>query len=404
MSRKTLVRGIQLIVLITLATFSYKIYQAVVTDRESLVAGLATLRPGWLVVAAALALQEGVCGGLRIFVLGRVVHPKLAIRTAIVSEFVLMFCAGASPGQVAGPPAQVAVLVHSGMRLVDVATTELVVGASTILFFLLTALTIFVMRAHGMFHPEGGVEIDYLVWMAVISFGSALLVMIICAAYPPLLKSMIRAVAPPLGAVWRLLVRALGRIGRLRAWSERQRRGAISARLLTGVDDMHHGFGVYRRQGKLACLVGFVLTAGFFCSRFGAAYFILMGLGVDTTPAVFVASGHPFFQVVLLQGLLNFALYLAPSPGASGIAEAMSSKLMKPWIRGAYELPYLFLWRTITLFLCMFVGGLFVFRYLGTDLLEKQAKKGDAPPAAKEDDAPAVAPRPELLEDPPAET
>ncbi len=121
-----------------------------------------------------------------------------------------------------------------------------------------------------------------------------------------------------------------------------------------------------------------LLTFAFFCSRFAVAYFILLGLGLPTTPATFVTVGPPIVQVVLVQALLNFALYLSPTPGASGIAEAGSAALMTPWVSGPYALPYLVLWRILALFLCMFVGGLYVFRYLGTDLLEKGVKDAEA--------------------------
>ena len=113
------------------------------------------------------------------------------------------------------------------------------------------------------------------------------------------------------------------------------------------------------------------------------AYFILLGLGIPTTPRTFVTVGPPIVQVVLVQALLNFALYLSPTPGASGIAEAGSTALMGPWVSGVYELPYLVLWRIIALFLCMFVGGIYVFRYLGTDVLEERVKEVNAAGAAK---------------------
>jgi len=82
--------------------------------------------------------------------------------------------------------------------------------------------------------------------------------------------------------------------------------------------------------------------------------------------------------VILVQALLNFALYLSPTPGASGIAEAGSTTLMSPWVSGAFALPYLILWRLLALFLCMFVGGIYVFRYLGTDVLEERVKDVEA--------------------------
>ena len=106
MNRAALVRGIQLIVAITLVTFAVMVYRAIALKRADLALGLSTLHPLWLVLAVASALQEGVCGGTRMFVLGRVLCPKLRWRTAVASEFVLMFVAGVTPGQVGAPVAQ----------------------------------------------------------------------------------------------------------------------------------------------------------------------------------------------------------------------------------------------------------------------------------------------------------
>jgi uncharacterized protein (TIRG00374 family) len=158
----------------------------------------------------------------------------------------------------------------------------------------------------------------------------------------------------------------------------------VSARILRSVDDFHAGFRIYLRRGKRAYALALLLTFGFFCSRFTVAYFILLGLGIPTTPETFVAAAPPIVQVALVQALLNFALYLSPTPGGSGIAEAGSNALMSPWVRGAFELPYLVLWRLLALFLCMFVGGIYVFRYLGTDVLEARVKEAEAQKRALE--------------------
>lgn len=379
MNRRALVRGIQLIVAITLATFAYLIYDGIHTQKASLAAGLSTLHPVWLVVAAVLALQEGVWGGLRIYVLARVLSKEIRVRTAIVSEFVLMFCAGVTPGQAGAGPSQVAVLVHGGMRFVDVAMAELLTACCTAIFFLVSALTCFVMRQVGLLVIDGGAQLDWLIGLSVGVFGTSLLAFVLCAVHPPLLKGIIRQVARGVRPVWRAVLGLASRSHRLRPRAERalSAKGAISARLVASVDEFHDGFAIYARRGKLACATALLLTFGFFCSRFAVAYFVLLGLGIPTSPTTFVSVGPPIAQVVLVQGLLNLALYLSPTPGASGVAEAGSTTLMSPWVRGAYELPYLVVWRLLALFLCMFVGGVYVFRYLGTDVLEKHVKEAE---------------------------
>jgi glycosyltransferase 2 family protein len=380
MNRAALIRGIQLIVTLTLASFAYVLYDSIRSEQASLSAGLAHVRPAWLLVAAVLALQEGVCGGLRIWVLGRVLWPALPVRTAVTSEFVLMFCAGVTPGQAGAAPSQVAVLAYGGMRLVDVATAELLTASCTISFFLVSALVIFTLRATSMLVVPGGQQLDWLLGVSMVTFGSGLIALIMAAAHPPLLKGVVRALSAPLGALLRAALRAARLVPRLRARADAAlaNRGATSARLLRSVDDFHHGFRVYMRRGKRAYAAAQLLTFGFFCSRFAVAYFILLGLGIPTTPKAFVSVGPPLVQVVLIQALLNFALYLSPTPGASGVAEIGSNTLMSPWVSAPFELPYLVLWRLLSLFLCMFVGGIYVFRYLGTDVLEERVKQTEA--------------------------
>ncbi|MFO0757464.1 MAG: flippase-like domain-containing protein [Byssovorax sp.] len=380
MNRATIVRGIQLIVAITLVTFTYLLVDSIHTQKEGLATGLAHLHVGYLVIGALLALQEGVLGGLRIYVLARVLSRDIRVRTAIVSEFVLMFCAGVTPGQAGAAPSQVAVLVTGGMRIVDVATAEMLVALSTVTFFLASGLLVFILRAKGlMVVAQDGAHIDFLLGLSVVAFGSIFLALVLCAAYPPLLKVVVRALAPPLGAVYRALLRLVRRISRFRIWADNalDKPGAVRDRLLQSVDELNAGFRIYLRRGKAAFLTSLLITFFFFFARFAVAYFILLGLGLPTTPSSFVTIGPPIVQVVLVQTLLNFALYLSPTPGASGVAEAASTAMMRPWVTGPYELPYLVLWRVLALFLGMFVGGVYVFRYLGTDVLEARIKENE---------------------------
>lgn len=386
MNRAALIRGIQLIIVLTLGTFAFLLWRAVVVKQADLAQGLSDLQPGWLVLAVVLALQEGVCGGTRMFVLGRVLCPRLTWRTAVSSEFVLMFVAGVTPGQLGAPVAQVATLVEGGMPFDAIATAELLTAFCTLLFFLLSAAAIITLRACGWLVVPGAAGLDWLVGFSTVVFGSTLLALILCVVHPPMLKSVFRGAARVLGPAWhvvRLGLARVPRLGNLRS-SPSLQPGIMSERLQRAVDRVHEGFNVYLQRGRASVALAFALTVGFFWARFSVAFFILKGLGLSTTPHHFVAVGPPFVQVITVQTLLNFALYLSPTPGASGIAEAGSNTLMSPWVPAAYELPYLVLWRVLALFLCMFVGGAYVFRYLGTDVLERRAKEAEEARLAQE--------------------
>ncbi len=384
MNRASLVRGIQLVVAITMATFALILYREIAQQRSDLSAGLRHVHVGWLVFAALLALQEGVCGGLRMFVLGRVLCPTLSPRTAIASEFVLMFVGGITPGQLGAPVSQVAVLVEGGMPFAAIATAELLTAFCTISFFLLSATSMLLLRMTGRLEVPGADRFEYLLGFSAAVFGLCFVALLLCALHPPLLKRLLGFAGRALGPAARALVETVSRVERFRSlkdapWAQR---GGITARLVASVDRVHDGFMVYVRSGKRAVATAFALTVAFFCARFAVSYFILLGLGLSTTPSEYVTVGPPIVQVIIVQGLLNFALYLSPTPGASGIAETGSSALMSPWVSGPYELPYLVLWRTLALFLCMFVGGSYVFRYLGTDVLDRRVREARAAEAS----------------------
>lgn len=417
MNRASLIRGIQLIVLITLVTFAYLIYDGIREHKAGLVDGFAHIRPGWLLLAPVIAIQEGLIGGVRVWVLGRVLQPKLRLRDAITSEFVLMFCSGVTPGQSAGPPAQAAVLALSGMTVADAATTEFVIASCTILFFLTSALGIYGLQSSGLFNVAGEAQIHWLLAFAVLAYSVALVCLLLGALYPRLLKAMLRLVSRVLSPFWRLFLHIARRAPRFQAWADAglENPGVYTAKLSSGIDDCNAGFAVYFRRGKTSYAVALFLTVLFFWVRYSCAYIILIGLGISTTPSSYVTIGPPIFQIILVQSLLNFALYLSPTPGASGIAEAGSNAIMSPWVRGVFELPYLVLWRIITLFLSMFVGGVYVFRYLGADVLERQVKEAEAAKQATFEEAqarmaPSSAPVPlpeppiQVVEPPPSPT
>ena len=377
MNRRTLVRGVQAVVGLTLVTFVVFVALSLRAQEASLSQVLGDLQPAWLLLAAAVGLCEGVFGGLRMWSLGRVLWPALRVRTGIASEFALLFCGGVTPGQSGSAPGQMAVLVNAGMRLVDAATASLVVALCTITFYLTSALLIVVLRAQGLLVVGEGLAIDVLVGLSVTVFGAALAGLLLCAAWPLLLETVLGGLGRVLSPLWRGALRVACRVRWLRPHAERglAAPGVITARLCGFVHEIHDGLGTYLRGGKRAIAAALLCTIGLFVSRFSVAFLVILGLGLSPEPSTFVADASPYLQVLLVQALLNFALYFSPTPGASGVAEAGSSTLMAPWVSGAFEIPFLLLWRTMALFLGMVVGGLYVFRTLGTGVLEARTRE-----------------------------
>jgi glycosyltransferase 2 family protein len=374
LDRRALVQGIRLVVALTVLAIGWRAWATVPEDPAVLGQIVSSLRPGWLVLGALLAVSEGVLGGLRVLFLARVLWPGLPPRTAVISEFVLMFCAGVTPGQAGAAPSQVAVLHHAGMRMTDAWTAQLLTAWCTIVVLLGAGLALLGLRASGLLVVDMGPELDALLALSTAVFGAGFVSFTLAASWPRGAKAAARLLARALVPIAGVALSVGQTLPVWGPFAARARAGlpGLPARLDAEVERMFLGFARYRQYGKRAVAAGLVLTAGLFAARFAVAVPILLALGLPLEPAVPVLPAPPVAQVLTVQTLLNFALYLSPTPGASGVAELGSAALMAPWIPSTRELPYLLIWRFLTLFLNMIVGGVYVFRYLGTDVLASE--------------------------------
>jgi uncharacterized membrane protein YbhN (UPF0104 family) len=81
-----------------------------------------------------------------------------------------------------------------------------------------------------------------------------------------------------------------------------------------------------------------------------AGYVALRALGITAN----------FVDILLVQTLVMFLLYFAPTPGASGIGEVLSAAVMSTYVPRELTPLYILIWRlTLTYFTLAF--GFFVF-------------------------------------------
>jgi hypothetical protein len=166
-----------------------------------------------------------------------------------------------------------------------------------------------------------------------------------------------------------LMHRVAVRVGRSRPTLE----GRIE-RLRAGVDVMHDALVKFFTTGRgwLALVSIVLVTAVAFANKLLAGYFVLRALGV---PAHFV-------DVLLVQTLVFFLLYFAPTPGGSGIAELLSAALMSIYVPPELLATYTALWRLATSYLTVAVGSLIFWQWLRRGLIgieEGVAPGPDAP-------------------------
>ena len=90
-------------------------------------------------------------------------------------------------------------------------------------------------------------------------------------------------------------------------------------------------------RGWVALFWATVVSGPSHANKLLAGYVALRAVGIEAN----------FVDVLLVQTLITFRLYFAPTPGASGIAEVLSAAVMSVYVpRGLVPL-YTIIWRLI---------------------------------------------------------
>jgi uncharacterized protein (TIRG00374 family) len=129
-------------------------------------------------------------------------------------------------------------------------------------------------------------------------------------------------------------------------------------RVLFQFDEMHKGIVAYwRESGTLLFILAILSGAVHFGSRFVLGYVVLRG---------FVAEA-PILQVVLLHIVLQYLLFVMPTPSGAGIGELITAAVMSPFLTPALVLPYVVVWRLFLNYGTVTVGGGLLLTWLGKD-------------------------------------
>ncbi len=92
----------------------------------------------------------------------------------------------------------------------------------------------------------------------------------------------------------------------------------------------------------------------YFANKLLSGYIVLRALNIHA----------PFVDVLLLQTLIVFLLYFAPTPGGSGIAEILSAAVMSIYVPRELMPSYVLLWRVLVSYLTVGFGSYVFWRWL----------------------------------------
>jgi uncharacterized protein (TIRG00374 family) len=138
-----------------------------------------------------------------------------------------------------------------------------------------------------------------------------------------------------------------------------------------GINDAHQSVLAFNSlRGWMALVWATVLSGPSHANKLLAGYVALRAVGLE---------GH-FVDVLLVQTLITFLLYFAPTPGGSGIAEILSSAVMSSvYIPRELAPLYTLIWRSILSYFTLVFGFLVFSRWVHTRIAGRDDLSDDEP-------------------------
>ena len=359
--KKHVTKGFRLFVLLSLLGFAIVFFFT--TTSESLKA-LFSFKKNYIFLALFLVLVDFFLGGLRIHVFfTKEVLKKVSLLDCIKANLANIFVAAVTPSNTGGGVAQLYMLTRKGAPFSGAVSVSLINFFSSLLFFLISFLLVFLFTKEGVFSSG----ITYLVKYSFLIFSIF-----------SILATFILLKPESLGFLFRILTKIIQKI-----WKKNKEKGE---RVAEKLKDQVVQFRFYLRhfiyKEKLILLVSFVLTILIYLNKYLIAYVIIKGLGLDVK----------LIQVIYLQVIQFFLLYFSPTPGASGIAEVTSVSLMSTIIPVSHLPAFAILWRFSVTYIGVGVGAWITFKDLDEFFKEKQMQLGDPPRGGGE----KLSPKPQL--------
>jgi uncharacterized protein (TIRG00374 family) len=358
---KLLRRGVEIFAAISVVVFAGMLLYG--NNLEQFLRAMVSLHWGWVLLGVAVASLDWIGGGLRLYVLLRHVYPETTLKASVLAAGLNAWGTLITPSQAGGGPIGIYTLRRYGVPVPEGMVATFMSFVATILFFAVAGpLTIFLgagkaLESHGVL---GVATLNDLFRLSMGGFVTVAIVLLLVILFP--------------GGARVLAYRVL-------AWLER-RRSKFAKRVATlsdGIDRAHEAMvAFFHGRGWLSLGASVLCTALAMANKLLAGYIVLRALGIRA----------PFVDVLLLQTLIIFLLYFAPTPGGSGLAEVLSAAVMSIYVPRELTPSYVLLWRLFVGYLTLAVGSVVFWRWL--KLWEEQAGEGSV--SARPGGADSVAP------------
>jgi len=330
---KLLLRGFEVFAVASLLGFGATLLYG--NDLPAFLAAVRRLHWIWILVGLGLASMDWIGGGLRLWVVARHVFPKPPLKGLILAGGMGAWAGYITPLNTGAGPMTMYTMRRYGVPLPVAVTSTFMSFVATVLIFAIAGPLAVFFGAGRSLGQRGNVLglslFDLFLGSLSIIAGIGVL-MAVVFFFPRFVRDLIHRAAE-----W---------IGR-----RSQRFAARLTKLQTGIDQAHESVVAFKSlRGCLALFWATVLSGPSHANKLLAGYVALRALGIHTN----------FVDILLVQTLVMFLLYFAPTPGASGVGELLSAAVMSSYVPRELTPIYILLWRlTLSYFTLAF--GFLVF-------------------------------------------
>lgn len=304
-------------------------------DVPAALGALARLQWSWLLAGVGLASMDWIGGGLRLWVLAREVYPRPPLKGMILAGGMGAWAGYVTPLQSAAGPMTMYTMRRAGVPLPVGVSATLMSFVATVAFFAIAGPLAVLFGAGRSLGTKGnvlGLSLYDLFLGTLWVVGAIGLALVAIVLFPQFVAGLVHRVA-------RFAGRRSARIG------------ARLEQLSAGIDETRATVMAFNSpRGRLALVWATILSGPSHANKLLAGYVALRVLGIHAN----------FVDVLLVQTLVMFLLYFAPTPGASGIAELLSATVMSVYVPRELTPTYTLVWRFIQSY-CTIGFGFLVF-------------------------------------------
>ncbi len=298
-------------------------------------ASLQRFNPIWFLPAAGLSLLDWLGSGLRFKALVGPHESRLSYFKCAQIGVTSTAMGYLTPSSTGSGPTTIYGLMRQGLTFGRAAAVNTVSYLSNVVFLSLAGLIAWALGAGGKIAdirlPVAGLSAAALFRWSAWLFGLGVAAVVLLVLLPNLARRVIR----------RLMGAEHPRI----------------ERVLFQFDEMHEGVVAYWRSGKLLFLAAVLSGLIHFGSRFVLGYVVLRGFVLEA----------PFVEVILLHIVIQYLLFVVPTPSGAGIGEIITAAVMSPFLSPGLVLPYTAVWRLFLNYGTVTVGGSMLMGWLGAD-------------------------------------